>query len=474
MVSTAINHELMRSEKQRVARNSVLVAVIITGFKFVVGFFSGSLGILSEALHSSLDLVAAIVTLVSVRVSDKPADADHQYGHGKVENFSAFIETGLLLSTCVWIVWEAIHRLFFRTVEIEPTIWAVLVMGMSIALDYGRSRSLKRVADKYSSQALQSDALHFATDIWSSSVVIAGLAFVWAGRHYHVPWLAKADPISALGVAAIVVYVSWRLARETLDALLDAAPSGIRNQIIGQVRNVPGVLGIERVRIRKAGSRYFADVVVGLARNVTFQASDVVVSQVRQRIHNLLGDSDVLVNAVPREVVNESTFDRIRAAALRNNLMVHDISVQDLEGDIHVELHVELDENMSLIAAHDRVTALEADIRSHVPEITSILTHIESEPATIETSDEIVQDRALEEKLKAIGSTFPDVVDVHEIILKRVREHLFLSCHVTMQDYLPLSRVHEVQTALEIKFKLEAPQLFRVLIHPEPQTDNRR
>ncbi len=474
MVSTAINHELMRSEKQRVARNSVLVAVIITGFKFVVGFFSGSLGILSEALHSSLDLVAAIVTLVSVRVSDKPADADHQYGHGKVENFSAFIETGLLLSTCVWIVWEAIHRLFFRTVEIEPTIWAVLVMGMSIALDYGRSRSLKRVADKYSSQALQADALHFATDIWSSSVVIAGLAFVWAGRHYHVPWLAKADPISALGVAAIVVYVSWRLARETLDALLDAAPSGIRNQIIGQVRNVPGVLGIERVRIRKAGSRYFADVVVGLARNVTFQASDVVVSQVRQRIHNLLGDSDVLVNAVPREVVNESTFDRIRAAALRNNLMVHDISVQDLEGDIHVELHVELDENMSLIAAHDRVTALEADIRSHVPEITSILTHIESEPATIETSDEIVQDRALEEKLKAIGSTFPDVVDVHEIILKRVREHLFLSCHVTMQDYLPLSRVHEVQTALEIKFKLEAPQLFRVLIHPEPQTDNRR
>src|SRR6266702_2354662 len=474
MVSTAINHELMRSEKQRVARNSVLVAVIITGFKFVVGFFSGSLGILSEALHSSLDLVAAIVTLVSVRVSDKPADADHQYGHGKVENFSAFIETGLLLSTCVWIVWEAIHRLFFRTVEIEPTIWAVLVMGMSIALDYGRSRSLKRVADKYSSQALQADALHFATDIWSSSVVIAGLAFVWAGRHYHVPWLAKADPISALGVAAIVVYVSWRVARETLDALLDAAPSGIRNQIIGQVRNVPGVLGIERVRIRKAGSRYFADVVVGLARNVTFQASDVVVSQVRQRIHNLLGDSDVLVNAVPREVVNESTFDRIRAAALRNNLMVHDISVQDLEGDIHVELHVELDENMSLIAAHDRVTALEADIRSHVPEITSILTHIESEPATIETSDEIVQDRALEEKLKAIGSTFPDVVDVHEIILKRVREHLFLSCHVTMQDYLPLSRVHEVQTALEIKFKLEAPQLFRVLIHPEPQTDNRR
>jgi cation diffusion facilitator family transporter len=469
-----IDTELMRAEKQRVARNSVLVAIALTVFKFIVGFLSGSLGILSEALHSSLDLLAAIMTMFSVRVSDKPADADHQYGHGKVENFSAFVETALLLITCVWIVWEAAHRLFFHHVEIEPSIWAVLVMAVSIGLDVWRSRALKRVADKYSSQALQADALHFATDVWSSSVVIVGLGVVWAGRHYDLPWLAKADPISALCVAAIVVWVGWRLARETLDALLDAAPSGVRNAIINQVGSVSGVVAVERVRIRKAGSRYFADVAVGLARNVTFQASDVVVSEVRQRIHHVLGDSDVLVNAVPRELVTENTFDRIRAASLRNNLMVHDISVQDLEGDIHVELHVELDETMTLVTAHDRVTALEADIRVHVPEITSILTHIESEPATIETSEAILQDGELEERLKSIGKAFPDVVDVHEIVFKRVRGHVFLSCHVTMQDHLPLSRVHEVQTALEIQFKLEAPQLFRVLIHPEPQTDNRR
>jgi cation diffusion facilitator family transporter len=474
MASMTINHEDMRAEKKNVARNSVLVAIVMTLFKFIVGSLSGSLGILSEALHSLLDLVASTMTLYSVRMSDKPADADHQYGYGKIENFSAFLETGLLFITCVWIVWAAGHRLFFRNVEIEPSIWAVLVMGVSIALDAWRSRALKRVADKYNSQALQADALNFATDIWSSSVVIAGLGFVWAGRHYHIPWLAKADPISALCVAGIVVSVSWRLSRETLDALLDAAPAGVRSEIILQVGGVHGVLGVERVRIRKAGSRYFADVAIGLARNVTFQASDAIVSEVRQLIHKLLGDSDVLVNAVPRALHTESIFDRIRAAALRNNLMVHDISVQDIEGDIHVELDIELDENMLLIAAHDRVTALEADIRAHVPEITSILTHIESEPATIETSEAIVQDRELEEKLKAIGAKFPDVVDVHEIILKRVREHIFLSCHVTMQDHLPLSRVHEVQNALEIQFQRAAPQLFRVLIHPEPRTDNRR
>jgi len=464
----------MQLEKRSVAQNSVYAAVLITVFKLVVGLMTHSLGIMSEALHSGLDLVAAVVTLLSVRVSDKPADADHQYGHGKVENFSAFIETGLLLLTCFWIVWEAGKRLFFTSVEIEPSIWAFVVMGASIAVDFTRSRSLKRVADKYNSQALHADALHFRTDIWSSSVVILGLALVMAGRTYHVPWLVRADPVAALFVAGIVVWVSSRLARQTVDALLDAAPAGVRSQIIAEVSRVRGVLEVERVRIRKAGNRYFVDLSVSLARNVTFQAADKVSLEVTATIHRLLGDADVLVNAVPRAVNTESIFDRIRAAALRNNLPIHDVSVQDLGGSIHVELHVELNETMSLLVAHDHVTALEADIRKNVPEIGSILTHIESEPATIETSEELISDPDLDETLKEIGEDFPEVVDVHEIILKKVNQRLFLSCHVTMKDALPLSRVHDVQTELEIRFQNAAPQLFRVLIHPEPQTDNRR
>jgi len=465
---------LMRSEKSRVARNSVFAAIFITLFKFVVGMFSGSLGILSEALHSALDLVASVVTLLSVRVSDKPADAEHQYGHGKVENFSAFIETTLLLLACGWIVWEAFQRLFFRTVEIEPTPWAFLVMLTSIVMDAWRSRALKRVADKYNSQALQADALHFSTDIWSSAVVILGLGLVLAGRTYHQHWMLTADPIAALCVAAIVMWVSWRLARQTIDGLLDAAPSGIRTRIMDEVGRVRGVLEIERVRIRKAGNRYFVDVSIGLARNVTFQASNRVAADVTECVHRLLGEADVLVSATPRVLDSESIFDRIRAAVLRNNMMVHDVSVQDQAGLLHVELHLELDEKLSLIDAHDMVTALEADIRDHVPEIGSILTHIESEPATIEASQPVAGDRDLEEALKQIGNEFPEVVDVHEIVLKRVRNHLYLSCHVTMHDNLSLARVHDVQTALEIRFKNVAPQLFRVLIHPEPLTDNRR
>src|SRR3989454_5999173 len=200
-MQAAFSPESMRAEKRAVAGNSVLAAFAITALKIVVGFTTGSLGILSEAAHSGLDLIAALVTFFSVRVSDKPADADHQYGHGKVENFSAFIETGLLLLTCCWIVYEAIKRLFFHHVDIEPSVAAFLVMFFSMIVDYWRSRALGRIASKYDSQALEADALHFSTDIWSSGVVVLGLLLVMLGRNSGIGWLRDADPIAALVVA---------------------------------------------------------------------------------------------------------------------------------------------------------------------------------------------------------------------------------------------------------------------------------
>src|SRR5215471_1275857 len=463
-----------QAEKQSVALNSVYAAVAITGLKVVVGISTGSLGILSEAAHSGLDLVAAVITLFSVRVSDRPADATHQYGHGKVENFSAFIETALLLATCVWIVYEATKRLFFHSVEIEPSLWAFIVMGTSILVDVWRSRRLRRIAQKYDSQALLADALHFSTDVWSSSVVILGLALVLAGRTYSVSWLAKADPIAALIVACIVVYVSWRLARQTIDALLDAAPAGIRVRIISQVSRLDGVLGVDRARIRRGGNKYFADIAVAMPRNVTFQKSEQVGNDAASVVRKLLPGADVVVNATARASHSESLFDRIRAVATRNNLNVHDISVQDVNGAIHVEQHVELDETMQLKDAHDRVTRLESEMRAEIPEIASILTHIESEPATIETSDGPVETGTLERHIQTVSRSFPEVIDTHDLMFKRVAGRLYLSLHCTFKDDLPLARVHDIQTAMESKFRQEVPALFRVLIHPEPQTDNRR
>ena len=473
-MTQALDNRELKTEKQAVALNSVFAAVAITALKVVVGITTGSLGILSEAAHSGLDLVAAVITYFSVRVSDRPPDATHQYGHGKVENFSAFIETALLLITCIWIVYEAIKRLFFHSVEIEPSVWAFVVMGTSIIVDIWRSRRLRRVAEKYDSQALLADALHFSTDIWSSSVVVLGLALVMAGRTFSIPWLSKADPIAALIVACIVVYVSWRLARQTIDALLDAAPAGIRVRIISQVSRLDGVLAVDRVRIRRGGNKYFADISIAMPRNVTFQKSEQVANDAARVVRTLLPGADVVVNATARASHSESLFDRIRAVATRNNLNVHDISVQDVNGAIHVEQHVELDETMQLKDAHDRVTRLESEMRAEIPEIASILTHIESEPATIETSDGPVEADTLERHIQMVSRSFPEVIDTHDLMFKRVAGRLYLSLHCTLKDDLPLARVHDIQTAMESKFRQEVPALFRVLIHPEPQTDNRR
>ena len=473
-MTQALDNRELKTEKQAVALNSVFAAVAITALKVAVGITTGSLGILSEAAHSGLDLVAAVITYFSVRVSDRPPDATHQYGHGKVENFSAFIETALLLITCIWIVYEAIKRLFFHSVEIEPSVWAFVVMGTSIIVDIWRSRRLRRVAEKYDSQALLADALHFSTDIWSSSVVVLGLALVLAGRTFSIPWLSKADPIAALIVACIVVYVSWRLARQTIDALLDAAPAGIRLRIISQVSRLDGVLAVDRVRIRRGGNKYFADISIAMPRNVTFQKSEQVANDAARVVRTLLPGADVVVNATARASHSESLFDRIRAVATRNNLNVHDISVQDVNGAIHVEQHVELDETMQLKDAHDRVTRLESEMRAEIPEIASILTHIESEPATIETSDGPVEADTLERHIQMVSRSFPEVIDTHDLMFKRVAGRLYLSLHCTLKDDLPLARVHDIQTAMESKFRQEVPTLFRVLIHPEPQTDNRR
>jgi cation diffusion facilitator family transporter len=467
--------ESMRAEKRKVALSSLLAALGITSLKLLVGLSTHSLGILSEAAHSGLDLVAAMITLLSVRVSDKPADAEHQYGHGKVENFSAFLETGLLLLTCVWIVWEASRRLAgHHPVHIEPTVAAFAVLLIAMIVDWWRSRELRRIAIKYDSQALEADALHFSTDIFSSAVVMLGLGLVALSHIWPNIWLMRADSIAALVVSVIIVYVSWRLARQTIDALLDAAPAGYRARIGDEVLKINGVIEVDRVRIRRAGNHYFADLAVGLARNVTFQRSGQVVAEISGKVRGILPDADVVIHPVPRETGSENIFDRIRAVAARNNYSVHDVSVQDLGGYLHVEQHLELNENLSLKEAHELVTQVEAQMRNEVPEISTILTHIESEPATIEPGRKIERDAALEDRLKPVLHEFPEVLDMHDVEIKRVREKVYMSCHCTMSDGLPLSRVHDISTALEIRFKQTAPELFRVLIHPEPQTDNRR
>jgi cation diffusion facilitator family transporter len=279
-------------EKQSAALTSLFAAVGLTAFKIVVGVLTGSLGILAEAAHSGLDLVAALMTFLAVRIAGRPADRSHLYGHGKVENLSALFETLLLLITCVWIVWEAVHRLTYHTSEIEVNAWSFAVMVVSIIIDFSRSRVLSRAARKYHSQALEADALHFQTDIWSSSVVIFGLIAVKLGWN-------GGDSVAALGVSAVVVWVSVKLGRETLDALMDRAPVGMEEQISKVVQAIPGVGDCHHVRLRWSGPVLFIDLHVLVDGRQSLAEAHALTETIEAAIQEIAPLADITVHPEP-------------------------------------------------------------------------------------------------------------------------------------------------------------------------------
>jgi cation diffusion facilitator family transporter len=475
----------MSAAKRRVALQSMLAATAMTLLKLAAGLLSGSLGVLSDAAHSGLDLVGSALTFFSVQVSDKPADDGHTYGHAKFETLSAFAEAGLMAVSCAWIIFEAMLRIFRHEAVVHHSLWPVLVLVTSIAVDWWRSRQLGVVARQYKSTALAADAFHFASDIWSTLAVLAGLGLSWLGSEFHVGWLSYADPVAAMMVSLFILRLTWKLTRETSDVLLDATPADLRWRILREVSAVEGVLAIEQARVRRAGSATFADLTLALPRSFTFEHTNELVRSTTEAVQRVVPDADVVVHTVPRQSSTESIFDRVRAVAARNNVSVHEVSVQSIGGKLRVEQHVELNESITLAEAHNFVTAMEAEILREVPEVKSVLTHIESEPGTIErtlpvsgpldgTGQVESESDRIGRSLRTAAAGFPEILDVHEILVGRTGEHIQLSCHCTLPDELTMQRVHEVITGLEDRLKIECPEVGKVLIHPEPETDNHR
>lgn len=285
-----------RNEKTFIALTSVIAAIFLTSFKLIVGVFTGSLGILSEALHSALDLVAAIITLFAVKFADEPADEAHNYGHGKVENYSALIETILLFITCVWIIYEAVRRLITHEVEIEVTVWSYVVISISIIIDISRSRALSRTAKKHNSQALEADALHFSTDIWSSSVVLFGLVCVSLFDFHY------ADPIAALIVAVIVFTVTYRLGKRSFDALIDKAPEGLHEQVCSIVKEISEVKNFHSIKIRESGPIKFIDLNIHVEKSLSIEIAHEIAHKVEKALSSRIKNAEVMVHIEPDTV----------------------------------------------------------------------------------------------------------------------------------------------------------------------------
>jgi cation diffusion facilitator family transporter len=457
-------------EKKRVALLSVLAALLLTGTKLVIGVLTGSLGILAEAAHSGLDLVAAIITYGAVRVSDRPPDVGHPYGHGKVENLSALAETMLLLLTCAWIIYEAIGRLFFKQVHIDANVWAFGVMAMSIFIDVNRSRILRRVATEQGSQALEADALHFSTDVWSSAVVICGLAIVRLNQYLGGPAaLEQADALAALVVAFLVVYVSVRLGKRSVDVLLDSAPRGLAEEIRKRVEAIDGVQECRQVRVRRSGPKSFVDLVLEINGDATFERAHETTAKVEQAVRGLIPQADVLVHYEPGEE-SADVASLVAHVAREMGAEAHDIWVRGTEDGYHVELHLEVDRSLSLDSAHDLATRLEERVRQTLPTVVEATVHLE--PAGDAEGSSTRVDRSVQARLEGrIVSSVDEFVGqgkCHQVTIWQEGHGLAASLHCSLSRGLSVEDAHDLSEQLEDHLRAQIPELQRVVVHLEP------
>ena len=460
--------------KQRVALMSLAAAVGILLFKLLVGLHTHSLGILAEAAHSALDLLATVFTWFSLRIAARPADANHPFGHGKFENFSAFLETGLLILTALAIGGSAIREWLQGTAgSVQLNVWAFVVMLTSMVVDWSRAGVLQRTAVAYGSDALAADALNFSSDLATSTAVLIGLALVGLAQHWHIPWLLHADAVAACTVAAAMLWLALRLGRRTAGVLLDEASPALTRDLRDALQGVEGVSDLERLRLRRVGSRYFVDLQLALEPASTLERAGAVRQEIADRIQRRLPEADVVIEAQPRRLAPQGPFEQVQAIALRRNLNIHDLSIYDVEAGLDVEFHLELGEALPLAEAHNLVSRLEGEMRLRLPSIRQIVTHIEPELASVNAANLIAPDR-IARQVEQIARRVPEMLDCHDIQLRSTSGHLAMSCHCSFPDSLPVGRVHELVTRLEGDIRRGLPQLFRITIHPEPASDNRR
>jgi len=451
-------------EKQKAAISSVIAAIFLTLFKLIVGLTTGSLGILSEAAHSGLDLVAAALTYFAVKIADKPADREHTYGHGKFENLSALFETLLLIVTCGWIIYEAVNRIFFHEVHIEVNFWSFAVIVTAIIVDYSRSRILFKAAKKYNSQALEADALHFSTDILSSGVVIIGL--IGAGFGFH-----KADAFAALVVSGIVMWISFRLGKRTIDMLTDRIPDvGLVDKVREEVLKIDGVVNCRNIRIRQAGSKSFIDMVVDIKRTIPFEQAHQIMNVIEERIKKMMPNVDIVIHAEPIETDDETVIDKIRMILVHSGMSAHNIEVQKVKDRYFVDLHLECKEKQTLEEAHEIANQIEEAIKNKIENVERISIHIDEESDMIKET-KIVNDRCedMVQRIISIAKSHKGVVDCKDITVMEIDGKYKVTMNCLLDKSLTLSEAHEIATTIENQIYLDIKEVSKVIVHAEPE-----
>jgi cation diffusion facilitator family transporter len=452
-----------RNEKSSVAAYSILASLLMIAGKGTIGIITGSLAILTDALHSFLDLGASIITFFAVRFSEKPADRDHHFGHGKVESLAALVQVALLIVTCGWILYEAFQRLQIEYSEVELSIWAYVVVLGSIAIDISRVRVLRRTAKKYSSQALEADALNFATDIFSSLVVLVGLVAINLG----IDW---ADPAAAIAVTVFILSAVGRMAKKSIDVLLDRAPREAERSIISVINSYREILHIDDLRLRSDGRTIFAVLLLGVDKSMSFARASELKQEIITRLNRALPAVDVTLSFSPTLDNSEDIATSVRYIVSSFDMSLHHLIVKPEDEGYFVSMHIEMPGDVTLHSAHEQATEITHKLHDTIPELKKVVIHPEpyEESCRIVDNDTDIDIDRVASKVKRIIESFPGVEDCHNIVLIRHANGLALSADMRLDGSLPLETTHETSEQVEQKLKFEIQELVSVTLHLEP------
>jgi cation diffusion facilitator family transporter len=451
--------------KQQAALGSIAASAGLTLAKLVVGLLSGSLAILSEAAHSLLDLAATVFTYFAVRISGKPADQEHQYGHGKIESVAALAETALLFLLSALVILKAAERLMggmSGAIEVGVATFAVIVV--SIGVDFFRARVLSRIAQQTWSQALEADALHFRSDMWSSLAVLVGLGGVALG-------FPRADAVAAGVVAVFVGLAGWRLGKRTIDTLTDVAPAGVAEQVTAIAHRTVGVVGVDRVRARPAGTVLFIDVAITISRTLPLERVADLNTDLIRAIRAEMKQAEVTVTSRPLALDNETVLERVMIIARNRGLAVHHVMFQALSGKRSISLDLEIDGDLPLAAAHDIATGLEAAIAAEFGSDVEVETHIEPLQVKDDDGRDAPAERVavVQAVLAELAAVQGPIRDVHEVRVRETRDGEIINFHCIVEPTLSVHDVHERVDELERGLRRRWPVIKRVIGHAEPR-----
>jgi cation diffusion facilitator family transporter len=463
-----LNNELIKRKKIAVAKSSLWAALFITTIKILAAYFSGSLAVLSEVFHSAIDIIACIMTIVFIKFASKPPDKDHHYGHDKGESFSALFQVLILFATSSYIIYEAINRLFLdKPHDLNIGLWTIGVLLITIFIDWRRSRALRKIAKETNSEALEADALHFSSDILTSSVVIIALLLTYLGIS------ESADAIGAVIVSFIILYLGFNLAVRSFNSLMDKVPEGLYEDVLKAAEKVKGVEDISSCRIRTTGSKIFIDMTIFISRIIPFSRAHEITDAVERDIKEIAPNADIVIHAEPIETENETINDKIKMIVNEFGMRSHDIFSHKIDNEIFTELHIEVASTNDMVVAHDIITKIEEEIKQKIPVISHVKIHID-EPGDVvfETIDITERSGVIIDEVNKIMATTEEVNEHYEIKVISTAGKIRVSLSSEFKSSLSFEEVHDLVTLLESKIYLnlkeQNPNITNVIIHAEP------